>query len=105
MKIGITSNILKIFAIIIVVIDHTGAYMYQNIDEQTYYILRSIGRMAMPIFSYLLVQGFLYTKNLKKYISLNALHCLFIYGNKTTKKILGNLVNNNKENKNQDFFI
>ena len=68
MKIGITSNILKIFAIIIVVIDHIGAYMYQNIDEQTYYILRSIGRMAMPIFSYLLVQGFLYTKNLKKYI-------------------------------------
>lgn len=44
-------------------------------------------------------------KNLKKYISLNALHCLFIYVNKTTKKILGNLVNNNKENKNQDFFI
>lgn len=68
MKKGLSSNCLKIIAIIIMVIDHIGGYLYQKIDPNTYYVLRSIGRIAMPIFAYLIVQGFFYTKNLKKYI-------------------------------------
>ena len=42
MEKGISSNVLKIIAIVIMIIDHIAAYMYQNINEQTYYILRSI---------------------------------------------------------------
>lgn len=42
MKKGISSNILKIFAIIIMIIDHIVAYMHQNFEQDTYYILRSI---------------------------------------------------------------
>lgn len=68
MRNGLSSNILKIVAIVIMVIDHIAGYMYQEFDQDTYYILRSIGRIAMPIFAYLIVQGFFYTKNLKKYI-------------------------------------
>ena len=68
MKKGLSSNCLKIIAIIIMVIDHIGRYFYQEFDQNTYYILRSIGRIAMPIFAYLIVQGFFYTKNVKKYI-------------------------------------
>lgn len=68
MKKGLSSNILKIIAIVIMVIDHIAGYLYQKFNQDTYYILRSIGRMAMPIFAYLIVQGFFYTKNLKKYI-------------------------------------
>lgn len=68
MEKGLSSNCLKIIAIIIMVIDHIGGYLYQKIDPNTYYVLRSIGRIAMPIFAYLIVQGFFYTKNLKKYI-------------------------------------
>lgn len=64
----ISSNILKIIAIILMVIDHIGLYLYNQFECDTYYFLRSIGRIAMPIFAYLIVQGFFYTKNLKNYI-------------------------------------
>ena len=68
MKKGITSNVLKLIAVILVLIDHSGMYLYKNMTEETYDILRGIGRMAMPVFLYLLIQGFFYTKNIKKYI-------------------------------------
>ena len=86
MKKGLSSNILKIVAIIIMVIDHIAAYMYRDFNQDVYYVLRSIGRIAMPIFAYLLVQGFFYTKNLKKYIfrvfilATITQICLFILG-------------------------
>lgn len=86
MKKGLSSNILKIIAIIIMIIDHIAAYMYRSFNQDIYYLLRNIGRMAMPIFAYLLVQGFFYTKNLKKYIfrvfilATITQICLFILG-------------------------
>lgn len=68
MKKGISSNILKVIAIVLMILDHIAGYMYNEFDQDTYYLLRSIGRIAMPIFSYLLVQGFYHTKNFKKYV-------------------------------------
>ena len=64
----INANILKIFAIIVMLIDHVGSYFVGRITPDVYYALRSIGRLAMPIFLYLIIQGFFYTKNIKKYI-------------------------------------
>ena len=61
MKYGLTSNSLKIIAIILMVIDHIGLYMYNRLQPNTYYLFRSIGRLAMPIFVYLIIQGFFYT--------------------------------------------
>ena len=68
MKKGLTSNGLKIIAIITMLIDHIGYYMYPYLQTETYYLFRTIGRISMPIFAYLIVQGFFHTKNLKKYI-------------------------------------
>ena len=68
MKKGLTSNGLKIIAIITMLIDHIGYYMYPYLEKETYYLFRTIGRISMPIFAYLIVQGFFHTKNLKKYI-------------------------------------
>ena len=42
MKKGLSSNLLKIIAIIIMIIDHIGLYMYNKLDQETYYLLRSI---------------------------------------------------------------
>lgn len=67
-KIGISSNILKIIAVLLMITDHIAEYFYPSISPYCYYLLRSLGRISMPIFSYLIVQGFFYTKNLKKYI-------------------------------------
>lgn len=68
MKKGISSNVLKIIAIITMLIDHIAAYFYKEVNSDTYFLLRSIGRIAMPIFAYLIVQGYFHTKNLKQYI-------------------------------------
>lgn len=68
-KSGINANILKTIAIIAMVIDHIGVYFMPFMPNFLYGILRNIGRIAMPIFSYLIVQGFFHTKNYKKYIT------------------------------------
>lgn len=67
-KLGINSNTLKIIAIIVMIIDHIGTYFIGFLNTDLYYIFKSVGRTAMPIFVYLLIQGFFHTKDIKKYI-------------------------------------
>ena len=67
-KLGINSNILKIIAIIAVIFDHIGVYFYNTFNPITVVYLRIIGRIAMPIFAFLIVQGFFHTKDLAKYV-------------------------------------
>lgn len=67
-ELGITSNVLKIIAIIIMIIDHFAYYFRYMISNDTYWILRMTGRIAMPIFVYLIVQGYFNTKNIYKYV-------------------------------------
>lgn len=77
----LNGNSLKMIAIVTMLIDHVGAAiiepgilqipglsdtalrMWWSIDA----ILRMIGRISFPIFCYLIVEGFLHTKNVKKY--------------------------------------
>ena len=83
-KWGISGSTLKIIAIITMLIDHIGAALLEQgfifgmsqeqlknkigIDvQQLDIILRMIGRVAFPIFCFLLVEGFLHTHNVKKY--------------------------------------
>ena len=54
---------LKIIAIITMTIDHVGAVLFPK-DM----IFRVIGRMAFPIFCFLIVEGFFHTKDVKKYM-------------------------------------
>ncbi|MGL5438771.1 MAG: TraX family protein [Filifactoraceae bacterium] len=75
-----TGSTLKLIAIIIMLIDHIGASIissYINIITDTnilntflsiYHAMRAIGRIAFPIFCFLLVEGFIHTKNTKKYL-------------------------------------
>lgn len=67
-KNGISSNMLKTIAIIAMVIDHIAFYFSPFIPIIVYRICRYIGRIAMPIFTYLIVQGFFHTKSFRKYV-------------------------------------
>lgn len=67
-KLELNSNQLKIIAIICMTIDHIAYFFFSNQLDTKYIIFRSIGRIAMPIFVFLLVEGYFHTKNIKKYI-------------------------------------
>lgn len=85
---GFTGYTLKLIAIVTMFIDHIGAVVIENgilrnpnIDLTTTimgitqvrfwgyidFALRTVGRLSFPIFCFLLVQGFVHTRNLKHY--------------------------------------
>ena len=64
-RFGLTNNQLKIIAMISMLIDHIGVQIYPNL-----FILRVIGRLAFPIFAYMIAEGCYYTKHKARYFSL-----------------------------------
>lgn len=60
---------LKVIAFITMIIDHIGCFFYYSMSYEKYYMLRAVGRISMPIFAFLIFQGFKHTSNLKKYIT------------------------------------
>lgn len=87
-----SGSLLKYIAIITMFIDHIGFGILLNLyggDSFIYNLSRSIGRIAFPIFTFLLVEGFYHTKNFKKYV-LN----MFIFA--LVSEIPFNLLNTNE---------
>lgn len=51
--------------------DHTAYFLKGSFDDNTYLGLRIIGRLAFPLFAFLLVESFHFTKNrLKHFIKI-----------------------------------
>lgn len=83
-RFGLSGSTLKFIAMITMLIDHIGAVVWLRyiLDMQShissveqynsmvmlYRVMRGIGRIAFPIYCFLLVEGFQKTRNLKKYI-------------------------------------
>ena len=59
---GITSNQLKLLACIFMLCDHVGFVLMNN-----NWIMRAVGRLAFPIFAFLLVEGYRHTSDIRKY--------------------------------------
>lgn len=85
----VNGNTLKIIAVITMLIDHIGCVLIEGgilhwFDSVVFqkmlltdygmkwydfdFLLRCIGRISFPIFCFLLVEGFLHTRNVKKYL-------------------------------------
>ncbi len=60
-----TNSTLKLLAIIFMTIDHIGHFLP---DSSFYMPMRMIGRLAFPIFLFLIIQGYKHTSNIKLYI-------------------------------------
>lgn len=85
-KIAFSGSSLKIIALVTMFIDHFGAVVIQRILSMpgfnhefwntVYWPVRNVGRLAFPIYCFLLVEGFLHTSNLKKYTGRMVLFAL-----------------------------
>ncbi|HIU58452.1 MAG TPA: hypothetical protein IAA61_11660 [Candidatus Ornithomonoglobus merdipullorum] len=62
LKHGLSGTALKLFALIVMTIDHIGMLLLPQ-----YRILRVIGRLAFPIFAYMIAEGCRYTHNKRLY--------------------------------------
>lgn len=68
---GISAAVLKWIAVVTMVIDHFAAAVYpwmEGYSYDVYFVLRKVGRLAFPIYCFLLVEGFFYTRNAAKYL-------------------------------------
>ena len=77
----ISGSVLKLIAIIAMFLDHFALMFYDSSaifgvplfqlfgnNITLYFILRKIGRLAFPLFCFLVAEGFYHTKNPKKYV-------------------------------------
>ena len=62
-KFGISSFVLHIAAMLFMLCDHVWAILLFDVTPLAY-----IGRIAFPIFAFMLAEGFFHTKNHKKYL-------------------------------------
>lgn len=71
-KLLFSSFALKIIAIVFMTLDHVGLLLvsFSNVTyamNLTSQIFRTFGRLAMPLFVFMIVEGVLHTKSIKKY--------------------------------------
>ena len=79
---GLTGNQLKIIAMIAMTCDHVGMQIFPRLLW-----LRMIGRLAMPIYAFLIAEGCRHTRDRKKYLlrllGMGAL-CQAVYNHRRT---------------------
>ncbi|MBE6748186.1 MAG: hypothetical protein E7557_03040 [Ruminococcaceae bacterium] len=76
-KFGLTNNQLKIIAMLAMLLDHIGKELLPQ-----YPVLQIIGRLAFPIFAYMIAEGCFYTKNKMRYfltVALLGVGCQAVY--------------------------
>jgi len=66
---GLTSNAIKIIAIIAMTIDHIALILFPRYSTDLPVLgMHIIGRLTAPIMMFLIVEGYYHTKNFKKYL-------------------------------------
>ena len=62
-----TSLALRTLAMLTMLADHLGHACHEMLPEPAYIAMRLAGRLAMPIFCFLIAEGFFHTRDLKRY--------------------------------------
>lgn len=65
-SIRLSGSALKIIAVLSMVADH-GAYYLMEHGTLLYEVMRCFGRIAFPVFAFLIAEGFRHTRNRMKY--------------------------------------
>lgn len=85
-KPALSGSTLKMIALVTMLMDHFGAVVVVRLLREPgfnhdfwnslYWPIRGMGRLAFPIFCFLLVEGFVHTSNVKKYLGRMVLFAL-----------------------------
>ena len=62
---GLSGSALKVIALVSMTLDHIAYYLMDK--SIAYDAMRTVGRMAFPIFAFLLVEGYVHTRSVRKY--------------------------------------
>lgn len=65
---GLSGSALKVIAMISMVIDHVALYLMEH-GTVLYETMRCIGRIAFPVFAFLIAEGFIHTRSIYRYFS------------------------------------
>ena len=63
---GLSGSALKVIAMISMVIDHVALYLMEH-GTLLYETMRCIGRIAFPVFAFLIAEGFIHTRSRYRY--------------------------------------
>lgn len=63
---GLSGSALKVIAMISMVIDHIALYLMEH-GTLLYETMRCIGRIAFPVFAFLIAEGFIHTRSRYRY--------------------------------------
>ena len=63
---GLSDSALKVIALVSMTVDHIAYYLMDH-NTWGYDMMRTVGRMAFPIFAFLLVEGYGHTRSTRKY--------------------------------------
>ena len=63
---GLSGSALKVIAMISMVIDHIALYLMEQ-GTLLYETMRCIGRIAFPVFAFLIAEGFIHTRSRYRY--------------------------------------
>ena len=68
---GLSNNQLKLIALVTMTVDHVGMILFPQVQW-----LRIVGRLAFPIYAYMIAEGCRYTRHMGKYLGTMALLAL-----------------------------
>lgn len=63
---GLSGSALKVIAMISMVVDHVAFYLMEH-GTLLYETMRCVGRIAFPVFAFLIAEGFIHTKSRYRY--------------------------------------
>ena len=87
LSLRLSGSALKIIAILSMVIDHCAYFLIEH-DTPLYGVMRCFGRIAFPVFAFLIAEGFAHTRNILGFAIISELPWYLLNGADGTHNVM-----------------